>query len=251
MNNYFELSPSSPNNFPKPNQTLLEAHGVEFIMNHVNQENERISPPNSVPTCADSISTLIRQPNYYIDRNYIGRMVGISPVQYSPKDREYIKNHNSNKKCVYNLGHWVKEENEAFYRGCQIYGWGRWKKIHQNLLPKRSLSQIRSHAQKIKMRIDQIDSNSKEVAEVLASMPSHAQMVKLRTKKIHQNLLTKRSLSQIRSHAQNIKMRIDQTDSNSKEVAEVLASMQSHAQMVKLRNSTEVAEVLASMAMTG
>merc|ERR1711957_419739 len=101
------------------------------------------------------------------------------------------------------------------------------------------------------MRIDQIDPNSKEVAEVLASMPSHAHMVKLRTKKIHQNLLTKRSLSQIRSHAQNIKMGIDQTDSNSKEVAEVLASMQSHAQMVKLRNSTEVAEVLASMAMTG
>ena len=60
------------------------------------------------------------------------------------------------------------------------------------------------------MRIDQIDSYSKEVAEVLASMPSHIKM---------------RSLSQIRSHTQKIKTRIDQIDSNSKEVAEVLASM--------------------------
>ena len=132
MNNCFEKNPSSPNNFPRPNQTLLETLTADFIIINFNQENERPSLSNSLPTCDDFTSTLIRQQNCSI-----GRKVRISQARYSPKDREDIKNQIGNNKCIYNLGHWAKEENEYFYRGCQKYGWGRWKKIHQHFLPKR------------------------------------------------------------------------------------------------------------------
>jgi len=83
--------------------------------------------------------------------------------------RKPLKNPTSSQKCAYNSGHWTSVENNLFYEGCQRYGWSRWKKIHQHFLPSRSLSQIRSHAQKVRKNVTQRASIKKNGMEAAAN----------------------------------------------------------------------------------
>eukprot|EP00978_Attheya_sp_CCMP212_P005732 scaffold12837_cov51-Attheya_sp.AAC.2 len=55
--------------------------------------------------------------------------------------------------CSYNTGRWSEEERYLFLRGLTRFGNGRWKQVG-SILRTRSLIQIKSHGQKMKIKLD-------------------------------------------------------------------------------------------------
>ncbi len=49
---------------------------------------------------------------------------------------------------------WTKDEHDAFLRGMEHFGRGRWKDVSRHFVPTRTPTQVASHAQKHFMRIE-------------------------------------------------------------------------------------------------
>ena len=49
-----------------------------------------------------------------------------------------------------NQGTWFPDENTLFEQGVIIHGWADWRSIQTNFVTTRKISQIKSHAQKLK-----------------------------------------------------------------------------------------------------
>ena len=78
-----------------------------------------------------SIKFIIKKPNYFKVKNFF----------------------NSKIKNIKNYGRWTDEEQCKFFEGLELYG-VKWKK-YKNIIESRTLSQVRSHAQKffLKMKL--------------------------------------------------------------------------------------------------
>jgi len=140
-----------------------------------NQRNESTFRLNSSPICGDH--SLPFKQVYFIQTSTLNpkhihcseQTTPITRALHFHIRRKPLKNPTSSQKCAYNSGHWTSVENNLFYEGCQRYGWSRWKKIHQHFLPSRSLSQIRSHAQKVRKNVTQRASIKKNGMEAAAN----------------------------------------------------------------------------------